>query len=304
MGGQKTKKSFIPAVVMLLLLMMTVFQSTGCEKEETSSTGITVAVTLLPQADIVENVAGDRANVIVMVPPGADPHTYEVTPAQMVELSKAKIYAKVGTPVEFELTWMERFISTNPDMLVIDCSTGIDLLETDEETEDTGDHEHEQFDPHIWLSARNVTVMARNVCDGLVQVDPENRDYYEQNYEEYAARLSEVDKRISAELAGLQNRSFIIYHPTLGYFARDYNLQQIAVEQGGKEPDAEYIVRLVEEAKAKDIKVVFISPEYSTRSAEVIAGEIGGRVRIIDPLAKDIIGNLETITAELKESLE
>jgi zinc transport system substrate-binding protein len=205
-----------------------------------------------------------------MVPPGASPHTYEVTPDQMTQLSNAGMYAKVGSPVEFELVWMDKLIEVNKSMLVVDCSRGVTLTESQ-------DPDEPGLDPHIWLSVKNAKMMVQNICDGLVQVDAANKDYYEDNCAAYLEELTQLDGDFEADLAGVTNRSFIIFHPSFTYFARDYNLTQIGVEQEGKEPDAAYLVRVIEEARELNIKVIFASPEYSTASAETIANEIDAR---------------------------
>jgi zinc transport system substrate-binding protein len=160
------------------------------------------------------------------------------------------------------------------------------------------------LDPHIWLSVKNAKIMVQNICDGLVQVDAANKSYYEENCDDYLSKLTELDNDIETALAGVSNRSFIVFHPAFGYFARDYNLKQIAVEQEGKEPDANYIVRLIEEAREQDIHVVFVSPQYSTTSAEVIADEINGKVVVIDPLAKDFISNMRAIESAMKQAMQ
>ncbi len=307
-------KRFIPTrlistVLMLLLAASLIAVAAGCEREASTTGKIGVAVTLLPQAGFVEAIGGDKVDVVVMVPPGASPHTYEVTPDQMTRLSKAKMYAKVGSPVEFELAWMDKLIAANKDMLIVDCSQGIQLMEMAEEEhehESKGEqqHEHKGLDPHIWLSVKNAKVMVQNICDGLVKLDQANKSYYEKNCADYLENLTKLDSELDKDLSDVKNRSFIVFHPAFGYFARDYNLKQIAVEQGGKEPDAEYIVRLIEEAKEHGIRVVFVSPQYNTKSAEVIAKEIGGKVVIIDPLAKDFIGNMRAIESAMKQAMQ
>ena len=283
--------------------------STSCAAPEAETGKMVVAVSLLPQSDFVEVVGGDRVEVVVMVPPGASPHTYEVTPEQMVMLSQAVMYAKVGSPVEFELVWLDKLISANLNMLVVDCARGIELMEMhddDKHDPEEADYEHEHtgLDPHIWLSVKNVEVMVSNICDGLTQIDPENSAYYETNRDAYLESLTQLDNDLEERFSGFSNRSFIVFHPAFGYFARDYDLEQIAVEQDGKEPSADYIIRLIEEAKERDIRVVFVSPQYDSKSAEVIAGEIGGRVLIIDPLAKDFINNMRMIEAAMRAAME
>jgi len=232
-----------------------------------------------------------------MIPPGASPHTYEVTADQMTQLSDAKMYAKVGSPVEFELVWMDKLIALNKTMLVVDCSKGINLIESQ-------DPDEPGLDPHIWLSIKNAKIMVQNLCDGLVQVDVANKAFYEKNCADYLQELSALDASFLADLSGVTNRSFIVFHPAFGYFARDYDLTQIGVEQEGKEPDAEYLVRLIEEAKTGNIKVVFVSPQYSARSAQTVAGEIGGEVVVIDPLAREFIENMRNIEAAMKKAMQ
>jgi len=295
-------KRFIPTrlfliVLVLLLAATSIATAAGCDQETVTTGKTVVAVTVLPQAGFVEAIGGDKVDVVLMVPPGASPHTYEVTPDQMVQLSKARMYAKVGSPVEFELAWMDKLIAVNKAMLVVDCSRGIDLTESQ-------DPDEPGLDPHIWLSVKNAKIMVQNICDGLAQVDAANKAYYEENCAAYLAELTVLDGELAADLSEVKNRSFIVFHPAFGYFARDYNLKQIGVEQEGKEPDADYIIRLIEEAKKSDIRVVFVSPQYSTKSAESIAKEIGGQVVIIDPLAKDFIGNMHAIESAMKQAMQ
>jgi len=282
---------------MLLLAASLIAAAAGCDREAVTTGKTVVAVTILPQAGFVEAVGGDRVEVVVMVPPGASPHTYEVTPDQMTKLSNAKMYAKVGSPIEFELAWMDKLIAVNKSMLVGDCSKGIDLTQSQ-------DPDEPGLDPHIWLSVKNAKIMVQNICDGLEQVDAVNKAYYEEHCTAYLEELTKLDSDLAVDLSGVKNRSFIVFHPAFGYFARDYNLKQIAVEQEGKEPDADYIVRLIEEAKESNIRVVFVSPQYSTKSAESIAKEIGGKVVIIDPLAKDFIGNMHAIESAMKQAMQ
>jgi len=284
-------------IILLSLVCLMVVPACQPVQQSSSQDKIGVVVTILPQQEFVTAVGGDRVYVTVMVPPGASPHTYEVTPAQMALLSKARLYAKVGTPVEFELTWLEKLIAQNRDMLVVDCSKGIGLVESSDEHEPG-------MDPHIWTSLKNAVVMVSNICQGLVQVDPSGRSYYEQNRDAYIARLNALDGEIEASLKDIKNHAFIVYHPSWGYFARDYGLQQLAIEEGGKEPQAAYMVRLIQEAKNKNIKVIFVSPEFSTRNAETIAAEIGGRVVAIDPLAGDYLDNMRKVAGAFKEALK
>lgn len=296
----------VATAVMILTVVLVVLALTGTA-EETDNDTLVVAVTILPQAGFVEAIGGDKVEVLVMVPPGASPHTYEVTHDQMIKLSRAKMYVKVGSAVEFELAWMDKLIAATVSMRVVDCSEGIQVLEMDENHHDYDheqDHGHTGLDPHIWLSVRNAAIMVQNIRAGLALIDPANEAYYEKNCADYLEQLTKLNSEITESLSEVENRRFIVFHPAWGYFARDYRLTQIAVEQDGKEPDVQYQVRLIEEARERDIRVVFLSPQYPAKSADVIAREIGGRVVIIDPLAKDFIGNMRVVASAMKEAMQ
>jgi len=240
-----------------------------------------------------------------MVPPGADPHTYEPTPSQMTALSQAQMYAKVGSGVDFELSWLDNLMEQNKDIYLVDCSQGIDLIEMAVEDEhEMENHEHGTLDPHIWMSPINAKVMVQNICDGLVQVDPDNKAYYEENRDAYLLELTQLDQDINNGLSGLVNRSFMVYHPSFGYFAAEYDLTMIPIEEEGKEPTAAGIAHVIEQAEEHNIKVIFASPQFSQNSAEVIADGIGGEVISIDPLARNYVTNMHTLLDELVKATE
>lgn len=283
-----------------LLLILTA----SCSMQEMTKESIKVVVSIPPLAEFVEKIGGDRVSVSVMVPPGASPHTYEPMPSQLVEVSKAKIYMKVGTPIDFELVWLDKIVSTNRDMLVVDASTGIELTDIKSESIHSSENEPHsgRFDPHIWLSPRNAKVIVNNIYRGLVETDPANEEYYSVKKEAYLRELDTLNRDIEQILAGLKKRKFMVYHPAWGYFARDYNLEQIPVEAEGKEPGARDIQHLIDQAKKYDIKTIFVSPQFNIKSAEVIAKEIKGRVILIDPLSRDYITSLRKLAEELSKN--
>lgn len=317
------------------ILMFVVFMSiclafaSGCvdEQEVSASSGDkpVVVVSIMPEAEFVEQVAGDQVEVMVMVPPGADPHTYEVTPGQLRELSDADMYVKVGSGLSFESLWMDRLIEVNPDMLVVDASSGVQLRtmeahsheeeeehdhaneseeEHEEEHEDEEhDHSAESKDPHIWTSPQNAKVMVENIYAGLVEIDPDNTDLYAQNRDAYIAELDAADAYVREVLEGNEGSSFIVYHPAWGYFADEYGLEQISVEIEGKEPSVQDMQNLIDTANEKNIKVIFVQSGFSTTSAQTIADEIDGEVVEVDPLAKDYIDNLANVTAAFEKGL-
>jgi len=250
----------------------------------------------------VENIGRDKVDVTVMVPPGASPHTYEPTPSQMASLAEAELYAKVGSGVEFELTWMDKLIAQNKDMLVVDCSQGIGLQEMT--APDENEEEHGGTDPHIWMSPRNAQVMVQNIASGLIQIDPDNSAYYKQNRDAYLQELAQLDQDIRDGLSGVKNRVFMVYHPAFGYFVRDYDLTMLPIEAEGKEPTPAGLQHLIEQAKEHNVSVVFAEPQFNPQSAKVIADAIDGRVVFIDPLARDYVENLRILMGELVQAME
>jgi len=286
------------SVLVLLLILGLPVSAISCGREEEASEKIGVVVSILPLADFVENVGGEKVNVSVMVPTGASPHVYEPTPSRMAALAGAKMYAKVGSGVEFELFWMDKLVAINAEMLVVDCSKGIEIQEM------AGDHEHGGMDPHIWMSPLNVRILVRNICDGLVQVDPGSKTFYEKNRDAYLQELTRLDRDIRDGLSGMTNRKFMTYHPAFGYFAREYNLAMLPIEVEGKEPKVKGVAHLIEQAKGYNIKVIFASPQFNPQSVEVIAKAIGGRVVFIDSLARDYIMNVRLLLDELVQAME
>jgi len=303
----QSRLSFLAAAVLIIICL-----SAGCIQQpvpngitSSATPDLTVAVTILPQKYFVERIAGDPAKVIVLVPPGANPHTYEPTPGQLAEISSADVYVKVGSGIEFERAWMEKIAGVNPSMTVVDSSKGIQLLESQGEEEDE-EHSHTSgeeagTDPHIWLSLRNARIMAENTYQGLATADPGHAAEYRANTDSFVRELDDLDAAIARDVAARNISTFMVYHPAWSYFARDYGLVQIPIEADGKEPTAAGIENLIRQAREKNITVVFASPEYSTRSAEVIADEIGGRVVLVSPLEEDFLKNMKNAASAFIE---
>jgi zinc transport system substrate-binding protein len=263
-------------------------------KNLTEKGKIGVIVTVGPQAEFAKAVGGERVKVTVMVPPGADPHTYEPLPNQMKAVSDAKIYAEVGTGIEFELSWMDKIKSLNPQMKVLNCSTRIILLPSAEIGESS--------DPHVWVSPKNAKIMVENIYQGLVKIDPKNKEYYTKNRDEYLQKLDQLDKNITQTLDKKKNTIIMVYHPAWGYFCHDYGLKQISIESQGKEPTPKGIASLVDQARKENIKVIFVTPQFSTRSAQVIANEIGGRVVVVDDLNTNYLENMQKVADEFSQA--
>ncbi len=294
------------AGIMILLMAAGCVQQQGTGIPADNGTApLTVAVTILPQKQFVERIAGEHASIIVLVPPGADPHTHEPTPGQLDEISHASVYVKVGSGIEFERAWMEKLSGVNPHMTVVDSSTGILFITGGDQDHDddiaAGNHsatsnEDEGTDPHIWLSPKNAKIMVGNTYQGLVRADPDHAAEYRVNADAYIKELDTLDAEISQEITTKKIRTFMVYHPAWSYFARDYGLVQIPIETDGKDPSPAGIERLIRQAQEGNITVIFASPEYSTKSADVIAQEIGGSVALVSPLKEDYLGNIRNVS--------
>lgn len=217
-----------------------------------------------------------------MVQPGESPATYEPKPEQLQALSQAVAYIRIGVP--FENAWMDRIAAANPDMRIVDTTEGIQRRGTPERP-----------DPHIWLSPRLVKIQAETIAQVLAELDPDRAAEYQANLQAFISDIDVLDDEIQATLAQLTSRKFIVFHPSWGYFADDYDLEMIPIEVGGQEPGAAELSDLIKRAQAEDIHVVFAQPEFSTRSAETIAREIDGEVLLISPLAPDWLANMRQV---------
>jgi zinc transport system substrate-binding protein len=294
-------------VSLIFSLCFAVLTVCGCAKDRVGTGKLGVVVSIVPLQEFAEKIGGDKVEVSVMVPPRATPHTYEPTPEQLVSVSKAKAYVKVGSPLEFELSWLDKILSTNRNMLVIDASKGVEFIKMEYEDEEHGHEEEsgkEGYDPHIWLSPKNAGIMVENIYEGLISVDMDSKEYYTKNKESYMNELNSLDTYIEQSLSGKSNRKFMVYHPSWGYFARDYAVEQIPIEKEGKEPTVKGVKQVVEQARESGIKVIFASPQFNTASAEVIAREINGRMVLIDPLAKDYIANIRRVAQAFSEAMD
>ncbi|MDD3938003.1 zinc ABC transporter substrate-binding protein [Rhodoferax sp.] len=262
-----------------------------------ASAPLPVFVSILPQKYFVERVGGEQVVVSVMVGPGQSPATYEPTPRQMTALSQAKLYFSIG--VAFEDTWMKRIQAATPALRVVPMQRGIALLPL------TGPGgEAAGTDPHIWTSPLRVKIMAASIRDALIETDPAHRGDYELNYRAFIAELDALDRDVRALLMSAKGKSFLVFHPSWGYFANDYGLRQIPIEAEGKEPGAKALVRVIDLGKREGARVIFVQTQFSRRTAETVAAAIGARVVGVDPLAENYPQNLLRVAHEFAEALK
>jgi zinc transport system substrate-binding protein len=257
---------------------------------------LTVAVTIMPQKEFVEAIAGDRAEVVVLVPPGADPHTYEPEPETLRKVSEARAYFIVGSGVEFENHYLNKIRSMNPGMRIINTSRGIELIPNQEEYHHAAES---PYDPHVWTSPRNAMTMVNNTMKGLQEIDPHGSRYYQENAGLYIEKLRGLDSRIRKSLENRKGESVLVYHPAWGYFCRDYGLKQVAIEKEGKEPGPGTLSMIIREARRDGVRVILVSPQFSRKNADLIAREIGAEVVVVDPLGGNYTANIEAIAEAL-----
>jgi zinc transport system substrate-binding protein len=288
-----------PALILVFLLLVIV-SITSCTREPSPSgpdqSRINVFVSILPQKYFVERVGGDRVSVSVLVKPGHSPATYEPTSKQMLAMSEADMYIRVGVP--FEQNWLKRIRKTNLRMKILNGSQGITrrkmetgLAESVNEDEKRR-HRHALRDPHVWLSPKNVKIMSKNIYKALSNVEPASEPYFLKNLHNFEQDLDNTDKRIREMFQDVSRRTFLVYHPSWGYFAEEYGLQQLPIEIGGKEASTRELVQVIETAKQEGIKAIIVQEQFSKKQAESIAREIQGEVIALDPLAEDYEKNL------------
>jgi zinc transport system substrate-binding protein len=295
----KAQKYATPAMVIvtIIITLAMLLIPTSHRQNEAGNDKLGVAVTLVPYADFVRNIGGDKVDVTVMVPSRASPHSYEPTTSQMAALSEAEVYVKVGAPIEFELAWMDSLIKQNPDMLVINGSDGIDLISS-------SDPDEPGIDPHVWTSPLKVKVIVQNICEGLVAADPDNTAYYESNRDSYLSELDALDEYINGKFEGYAVRYFLIYHPSFGYFAEEYDLNQISIEFEGKEPTPQGLQQCIDLAEQYDLNYVFIEPQYPLQYAQTIADATGGQTAVVNDLPSDYIDSMRSMADAIALELE
>jgi zinc transport system substrate-binding protein len=260
-----------------------------------------LVVTIEPLRYIVEAIVGDDLEVETLVPPGASPETYEPTPRQMRAMEDAEIIFSTGV-IDFERVVLGK--ATSPERFV-ELQAGIELIASEHEhahhdKDLHATHSHSGVDPHIWVSPRALAQMARTAYSKIHELYPDSTSYTV-GYEQLAARLTELDRNVSERLAASAARSFMIFHPALTYYARDYGLRQIALETDGKEPSARELAETVALARAENISKVLYQNEFPRRIVEVAAAEIGAEPVEIDILGYDITANILKITDIIAE---
>lgn len=309
------KKSAILMIASVIVAVVIAAAIWPQSKPQSSDTGIDVLVSILPQKEFVKSVAGDGISVVSIIPPGASPATYDPTPQDLIRIEEADIYFRIGH-IPFESSHLDKILAINPDLVVVDTSEGVPLryfggLEHDDEkdgrgSELNGEHGHEEgsVDPHIWLSPKLVKTQVENIYSALADYNPDGAIKYRSNANTYLEALDELDSELSGVFSNIESDHLLVFHPSWGYFAERYGLEQIAIQQDGKDPSARQLEEIISTATNYGIKTIFVQEQFDESIAQSIAEEIGGSVISIDPLAEDYLQNLRNVANEIKDGVE
>ncbi|GAB4302949.1 MAG: zinc ABC transporter substrate-binding protein [Geminocystis sp.] len=328
--------------ILKLFLILTIFNLVACNQEKISRSTqentteinqnqtenrqekLNITVTIPPQKYFVEKIGGELVNVNVMIGPGLEPHTYEPQPQQLTSLAESSAYVAIGVP--FEEVWLNKITTANPQIVMINSGEGINKIplvghdhdhnhENDNhnhEDEHNEDIEHNESnytsetsspDPHIWLSPKLAKIQAENIYQGLVKINPENQQIYQENLTKFLTEIDNIDQQIKEKLAPINNRKFFIYHPAWGYFAQEYNLQQIPLEFEGQEVTSQELSNLIKQAKAEKINTVFAQPQFNNKTMEIFAKEIGAEIVLLDDLAQNWSENMLSTADKLAKAM-
>lgn len=245
----------------------------------------TVAVSIAPQATFVREIAGDLVNVVTIMPPGANHETYSPPLQDMVLLSEAKVFFAIGMPSE-KSNIIPRAAELNRNLRIIDMQDEV------AKAFPPRFFAPDDRDPHIWLSPKRAIEMVKVTTAELASLDSANRASYEANAAQYITRIEEADRRIRESFKQMSNMTFIVFHPAFGYFADDYGLKMVALEEEGKEADPRRLREIIDMAREKGIKIIFYQEDIDSRQSRTFAEELGGRAEKVSPMAADYVENL------------
>jgi len=280
----------------LILVLLIVSIAVGCGQKKTmiEKSSKNIIVSILPQKTFIEKIAGNDFAVTVLIPPGTSPAAYSLLPSQMAESAQSAIWFRMGY-IAFELSWKDKIIEANTNMKVVDLSDGLDLIAANR-TFEGGKTMLTGVDPHIWLSPALVKQMAAKMLTEISAINPGEKEKYLANCKAFIAEIDSLDAEIRSILAPYSGKKIISFHPSLSYFAREYGIEQLSLESGGKEPTPQRMTELIDLARRENIKVIYIQGELDREHARVFAEETGGQIVQVYPLNPDWIGNLREMT--------
>ncbi len=267
----------------------------------TAPVTVHACVSIPPEAYFVEQIGGERVSVEVLVEPGQSPATYDPTPAQMAALDEADVYFRIGVP--FEDALMARITASMPGLNVVDLRQGIELRPIAGRGAASAAAEHGRMDPHTWLDPRLAATQARTIHSALARLDPDGAATYGMNLETLVAEVAHLDMQVADLLTPVTGRRMFVLHPSFGYFAEAYGLEQVAIEVEGREPGPRELQQVIELARTEGLRTIFVQREFSDASAQAVAAETGAQVVRLDPLARDYVTNLHEMAQKIRDGM-
>lgn len=277
-----------PLFILLITALPTACGSKSTPKEDSSEE---IWVSILPLRGIVEAIVGEEHPVKVLVPSGASPETFEPTARQMVALNRARLVLGIGL-LDFEQNLLQKL---GEQREIENLSEGIEVVAGSCSCTHGHHHHAHGIDPHVWTSPRELKTLARNAYKAIHATYPDST-HYTTNYEALAARIEALDRAVAEQLKESRTREFMIYHPALTYYARAYGIEQRAIEHEGKEPSARRMAELIDEGRRTGCRNILYQSQFPASSVEIIARDLGGEAIPFDPLAEDILSEIERIT--------
>ncbi len=270
----------------------------------------TIFCTITPQKYFIEKIVGGHYEVIPLIDKGQNHHTLSPTPSQIAALSNSTLFFTIG--LEGEKTIVDKIKKSHSSVSIVDLLSGLSLRYLEHDHEHC-DHDHaghnshiqtgEMADPHVWLSPKRVKIMAATIYRTMVATDSVNAEEYKQNLVTFTAELDSLDNELSISMLPYAGRSILVYHEAFGYFAEDYGLTQVTIEAGGKEPDPKTLARIIDAAAAIKPAAIFVQPQFSDRSARILANELRCKVVTVDPIPENYINDMRKIALIFREYL-
>jgi len=282
-------------IVIICLLTIII----GCNSEQIRSDKIKTIVSIPPQEFFVRKIADTLVDISVLIPAGQSPETYNPTPQQMIDIENSDFLFTIGVP--FEKHILNNLYTNSVKTKIVKTQDGIELLPMIVHDDD---HDHGALDTHIWLDPELVKLQAKNIADALIEIAPEHEVIFKNNLELFKNELDSLDTLIRNIIPKEETLRVCVLHPSFGYFCKAYGLKQIAIEIEGKEPTAKELAGFVKMAEQEKIKTIFIQPQFSDKSARVIAESIHGKVETLDPLSSDYFNNLIEMADKIASSFE
>ncbi len=292
--------------LLFLLLSISLLGCNTAPEKSTKEAKETITVSIRPQKYLVEQIAGDQFNINVLVADGSGPETYEPSAKQMKEVSESKTYFMTGL-LDFEKGWLQKVAELHPDLKIVNTASGVDLIEGEMHHDHSHGEKHHHHDagvdPHIWLSIRELKVQSNTILKELIRLKPEMETEFTGKHAALNNRLDSLDIVIANKFRSLGRQPvFMIYHPALSYFSRDYGVIQLPIELGGKEPSPAYMKELIDLAKENQINTIFYSEQFDKKSAQTLSDQLSLELVPFNPLEENVEQNLLTFTDRIISS--